>query len=73
MSIMDYFKSVSTMKVRELKEFLREKNPGEYNLIDVRQPREYERGHIPGARLIPVSELRNHIHELDPEKPAIVY
>jgi sulfur-carrier protein adenylyltransferase/sulfurtransferase len=73
MSIMDYFKSVSTMKVRELNEFLREKNPGEYNLIDVRQPREYERGHIPGARLIPVAELRNHIHELDPEKPAIVY
>ena len=73
MSIVDYFKSVSTLKADEVRKILKEKNPGEYNLIDVRQPKEYERGHIPGARLIPVAELHEHIDELDPAKPTIVY
>jgi rhodanese-related sulfurtransferase/rubrerythrin len=36
-----------------------------YALIDVRQPEEYEGGHIPGARLVPLSELMNHASELE--------
>ncbi len=44
-----------------------------YNLVDVRQPQEYERGHLPGAKLIPVGELENRLKELDPTKPTIAY
>ena len=73
MGIADYFKTVSSMTAEEVREFLKNKNPDEYNLIDVRQPKEYERGHLPGARLIPVGELRDHIRELDPDKPTITY
>jgi len=73
MGIADYFKVVSSMTAEEVREFLKDKNLDEYNLIDVRQPIEYERGHIPGARLIPVGELRDHIQELDPDKPTITY
>jgi rhodanese-related sulfurtransferase len=73
MGIVDYFKAVSSMTAEEVREFLKDKNPDEYNLVDVRQPIEYERGHIPGARLIPVGELRDHIQELDPDKPTITY
>ena len=73
MGITDYFKAVGSMTAEEVREFLKDKDPGEYNLIDVRQPKEYERGHIPGARLIPVGELRDHIEELDPDKPTITY
>ena len=73
MGIMDYFKSVKTLKADELNEFLKEKNLDEYNLVDVRQPKEYERGHIPGARLIPLAMLRDRVHELDRERPTIVY
>lgn len=73
MGIADYFKVVSSMTAEEVREFLKDKNPDEYNLVDVRQPIEYERGHIPGARLIPVGELRDHIQELDPDKPTITY
>lgn len=73
MAIADYFKAVSSMTAEEVREFLKGKNPDEYNLVDVRQPIEYERGHIPGARLIPVGELRDHIQELDPDKPTITY
>jgi len=73
MGIADYFKPVMSMSAEEVREFLKDKNPDEYNLIDVRQPKEYERGHIPGARLIPVGELSDHIQELDPDKPTITY
>jgi rhodanese-related sulfurtransferase len=73
MSILDYFKRVSTWSPEEVRQFLKEKNPEEYNLVDVRTPKEYERGHLPGARLIPVGEVANRISELDPNKPTIVY
>ena len=73
MGIADYFKPVSSMTAEEVREFLKNKNPDEYNLVDVRQPKEYERGHLPGARLIPVGELRDRVHELDPGKPTITY
>mgnify|MGYP003428943160 CR=1 FL=1 len=73
MGIADYFKPVMSMSAEEIREFLKDKNPDEYNLVDVRQPKEYERGHLPGARLIPVGELRDHIQELDPDKPTITY
>jgi len=73
MGITDYFKPVKSMTVDEVKKVLKNKDVDEYNLVDVRQPKEYERGHIPGARLIPMAELRDHIKELDPNKPTITY
>ena len=73
MGIADYFKTVSSMTAEEVREFLKNKNPDEYNLVDVRQPKEYERGHIPGARLILVGELHDHMQDLDPDKPTIAY
>jgi sulfur-carrier protein adenylyltransferase/sulfurtransferase len=73
MSILDYFKPVSTWPAEKIREFLNQKSPGEYNLVDVRQPKEYEQGHLPGAQLIPVGELPNRLGELDATKPTIVY
>ena len=73
MSILDYFKPVSTWPAEKIRQFMKEKNPDEYNLIDVRQPKEYERGHLPGAKLIPVGELKDRLSEIDPDKPTIVY
>jgi sulfur-carrier protein adenylyltransferase/sulfurtransferase len=73
MGVADYFKTVSSMTAEEVREFLKNKNPDEYNLVDVRQPKEYERGHIPGASLIPVGELHDHMQDLDPDKPTIAY
>jgi rhodanese-related sulfurtransferase/rubrerythrin len=73
MGIADYFKPVMSMSAEEVREFLKDKNVDEYNLVDVRQPIEYERGHIPGARLIPVGELSDHIQEFDSDKPTITY
>jgi rhodanese-related sulfurtransferase len=73
MGILNYFKPVSTWPAEKVRLFLKEKNPGDYNLIDVRTPKEYEQGHLPGARLIPVGELADRLSELDPQKPTVVY
>jgi rhodanese-related sulfurtransferase len=73
MSILDYFKPVSTWSAEKIRKFLNQKRADEYNLIDVRQPEEYEQGHLPGAQLIPVGELPNRFAGLDPAKPTIVY
>ncbi len=73
MGVIDYFKPVETMTAEEVRKFLQGRDPREYNLIDVRQPGEYEQGHILGARLIPVAELPGRLAELDPNKPTIAY
>ena len=73
MGISDYFKPVSSWSAEEVRTFLNEKDPEKYNLVDVRQPKEYEQGHLPGAQLIPLGELANRVKELDPNKPTIAY
>ena len=69
----DYFKHVSSRTAEEVRAFLREQRAESYNLIDVRQPGEYEEGHLPGARLIPIAELADRLGELDRSKPVVTY
>jgi rhodanese-related sulfurtransferase/rubrerythrin len=73
MGVMDYFKPVSTWTPAKVREFIGMTGSGDFNLVDVRQPEEYEQGHIPGARLIPVGRLPDRVSELDPQKTTIVY
>lgn len=42
-------------------------------LIDVRSPQEYESGHIPGARLMPLPEFEASAHELEPGTTHVIY
>ncbi|MGA6924712.1 MAG: rhodanese-like domain-containing protein [Desulfosarcina sp.] len=42
-------------------------------ILDVRQPKEYEAGHIPGAVLVPLPELTDHMPRIDRGKPVLVY
>lgn len=73
MALLDYFKPVVSMTAEEAREFMQGKSPDEFNLIDVRQPAEYERGHLAGARLIPVGDLHDRLNEVDKTKPTIAY
>jgi len=73
MGVLDYFKSIPSMTADKARQFLADKHPDEYNLVDVRQPAEYEGDHIPGAILIPMAELKNRMDEIDPDKPTVVY
>ncbi len=67
------FTAGANMSPDEVKTFMAEHDPDEYQLLDVRQPKEYRKEHIPGAILIPVKELTDRFGELDPEKPIFVY
>lgn len=68
-----FFTPVKSMNAQEAKAFMEGQSPEEYTILDVRQPAEYEQEHIPGARLIPMPDLSDRLHELDPEKPVLVY
>lgn len=41
--------------------------------LDVRQPKEYQTGHLPGAKLIPLGELDNRLDEIRRDKPTVIY
>ena len=64
---------VQTLYSDEVKKFINEQSEGDYVLLDVRQPGEYELGHLPGAKLIPLPQLADSLKELDAAKPIIVY
>ncbi|HTP05586.1 MAG TPA: rhodanese-like domain-containing protein [Nitrospirota bacterium] len=73
MDIANYFEQIPQMPALMARDVLDQKSVGTYNLVDVRQPAEYEKGHLPGARLIPLAELASRLGEIDPRRPTIVY
>ncbi|MFD2704293.1 rhodanese-like domain-containing protein [Salibacterium lacus] len=42
-------------------------------LLDVREPREYNGGHILGARNLPLSQLKQRINEIREDQPVYLY
>jgi rhodanese-related sulfurtransferase len=71
--ILKWFKPIESMDANEARDFIKEHEEGTYNLVDVRQPKEYEKEHIPGAKLIPLSQLEDNLDQLDPKKPTLVH
>ena len=49
------------------------RHAGAIQLIDVREPAEYSDalGHIAGTRLLPLSDLAQHMGEIDPARPVV--
>ena len=60
------FRQVRVTEVRDLVE------RGEY-ILDVRERPEYDRGHVKGAVLIPLSELRDRMDEVPRDRPVYVH
>jgi adenylyltransferase/sulfurtransferase len=56
---------------RELAE--RQAKGEDFDLIDVREPHEYEIARIPGARLIPLGSLPEHLSELDSSREIVLH
>lgn len=61
------------MNSEQLKQYIEKGKEGDYLIVDVRQPEEYVRGHIPGARLIPIKELVADFSNLPSDKDLIFY
>ena len=64
---------ISRLGPEDVKEILDKDKSAEYQLLDVRQPYEYEAGHIPGAKWIPLGELEYRHAELERDKKIITY
>jgi rubrerythrin len=62
-----------TLTAEELKIFVDTHREKHYLLIDVRQPSEYELGHIPGARLMPLAEVESRLFTLPCDRDLIFY
>ena len=60
------------MTVDELRAYREKHHEKRYMVIDVRQPVEYEAGHIPGAILLPLDEFEETVETL-PQKHMIYY
>lgn len=68
-----FFTPVKSYNAEEARKLISETPLSDITILDVRQPKEYEGEHIPGAKLIPIAELGNRLSELDPEKTTLVY
>ena len=61
------------LTAEELRTYVQSQPEGSYLLIDVRQPAEYEMGHIPGARLMPLPEVESGLFSLPSDRDLIFY
>jgi rhodanese-related sulfurtransferase/rubrerythrin len=68
-----FFTPVESLDALAAQELMGELAADELNIVDVRQPKEYESGHIPGAKLIPLPDLNQRINEIDSDKSTLVY
>jgi rhodanese-related sulfurtransferase len=67
------FQRVRSMDSKKARAFMENHAEGTFTLLDVRQPKEYKKAHLPGAKLIPLSKLGDSLNELDPARPVIAY
>ena len=62
---------VRSLTPREVTE-LRKESGGAVTLLDVREPWEYERVHLPDSLHIPMDALRERLDELHPQQTYVV-
>lgn len=68
-----FFTPVKSLDAEAAKAFMADLPADGLTLLDVRQIGEYEAGHLPGAKLIPLPELAERLAEVDSRKPVVVY
>lgn len=68
-----FFQKVKSISADEVRDVIKNKGGDEYCLLDVRQPGEYEQGHLPGAKLIPLAELQSNVDKIKTDRMTIVY
>ena len=63
---------IEDISVEQLDDMLKNTNGSKPIIVDVREPWEYQQGHIPGAVLLPLGSLSSRIAELEPSHPVVV-
>jgi rhodanese-related sulfurtransferase len=73
MKWLQYLTPVKSIDFNETKSMIDQAQGDGVILLDVRQPKEYQKAHLPGATLIPLPELGDRLDEVDREKPVLIY
>jgi len=68
-----FFTPISSINWEEAHQLVAQTSEQDVILLDVRQPKEYTRGHLPGAKLIPLGDLENRLAELEKDQPIVIY
>src|SRR5690625_3809184 len=70
-TVFRYYRQKTYLKILTEEQF--KKGYRKAQLIDVREPQEFEKGHILGARNIPVTQMKQRLVELRKDKPVYLY
>ncbi len=62
-----------TLTAPELRQYLKTQSEENFLVIDVRQESEYEMGHIPGSKLMPLTEVETRLFSLPADRDLIFY
>ena len=73
MKWMQFFTPVSSVNWEEALQLADQTAGRDVVFLDVRQPKEYTKGHLPGAKLIPLGDLENRLEELAKDTPIVIY
>lgn len=68
-----YLKARGALERVPGEELMQRVRKGEVTILDVRPAQEYRAGHIPGARSVPVSELKRRMAELPKNREIVAY
>lgn len=68
-----YFEARGAMESVDGDELLRRVRSGEVTILDVRPAEEYQAGHIPGARSMPLAEIEKRLAELPRHREVVAY
>ena len=70
-NLIRYFQQKKYLNVLTQEEFI--KGYRRAQLIDIREPQEFDRGYIRGARSLPLTQMKQRLVELRPDKPVYLY
>jgi rhodanese-related sulfurtransferase len=70
-SLFNWYRQRKIVKTLSQDEFIA--NYRKVQLIDVREPNDFDNGHILGARNIPMTQMKTRLVEIRPDKPVYLY
>jgi rhodanese-related sulfurtransferase/DNA-binding transcriptional ArsR family regulator len=68
-----YLKTRGSLERVSSQDLMQRVRNGEVTILDVRPEQEYRAGHIPGARSVPLPELKRHIEDLPKNREIVAY
>jgi len=69
----EYFGGRERMTAVDRKRLMQRMRAGEVTVLDVRPAAEFEAGHIPGARSVPLNELRKTLRSIPRDQEVVAY